>query len=149
VHKGHVPAPYQRFARDVAPDVGSPPISVRRMAHEEGYRVTSQYRSHRTARGEHATGEVATWSGRRRQHPGPQGCKRLRSSGVPATKTWAQVQGVRQTARATGEGVGKGAVQIIARRPDRPREAQRTGRAPCSGPHGQSEREGWRLGPPT
>ena len=147
--QGQVPAPSQRRARDVAPSVVSPPIAVRRMDRYEGHRGTDPSRSHRPERGAPATVEVATFSGRRVPHTVPQGFKRMRDDGVPATKTCAQVQGAMQAALAKVEGGVKGAGQIIARLTSRQRDAQSTGRDPFRCPHCQREREVWRLWHPT
>jgi Putative transposase len=78
VPKGQVPAQSQSRARYVAQYVVSPPIAVRRIDRYDGPRGTSDDRSHRTERVEHETGEVETCIGRRVQHPGPKGFKRMR-----------------------------------------------------------------------
>ena len=78
VQKGAVPSQYQSLARDVATDVVSPPIAVRRIDRYDGKRGTSPYRSHRTDRMEHETVEVATFLGRMVQHTGAKGVKRIR-----------------------------------------------------------------------
>lgn len=121
VHKGALPAQAHRVARDVATYVVRPPIAVRRIARYEGERVTSHSRSHRTDRLEHATVPVQTLLGHLVQHVLPQGCKRIRYDGGHATPTCAQVKAVMQAALAKVEGVGKGAVKIIARLTDRQR----------------------------
>jgi Putative transposase/Transposase zinc-binding domain len=115
VQKGQVPSQYQSLARYVAKYVISPPISVRRIDRYDGERVTYPYRSHRTERVEHETVDVETFIGRMVQHTVPKGFKRIRYYGVQATKTFAKVKGVIQTALAKVEGVVKGAVKIIAR----------------------------------
>ena len=97
---------------------------------------------------EHETVDVATFIGRMVQHPLPTGCKRIRSDGVPATKTCAKVKGVIQEAWAKVAGVVKGAMKILARLTYRQRYAQSTGRDPLSCPHCRGER-GWRLWHPT
>ena len=68
------------------------------------------------------------------QHTRPKGFKRLRSDGVPATKTCAQVQGGMHAALAKVEGGGKGAVPRLARLTYRQRAEQSTGRAPLRCP---------------
>ena len=78
VPKGHVPSPSQSVARYVAKYVVSPPIAVRRIDRYDGERVTDHYRSHRTARVEHATVDVDTCIGRMVQHTMPKGFKRIR-----------------------------------------------------------------------
>ena len=45
----------------------------------------------------------------------PKGFKRIRHSGVQATKTFAKVKVMIQAALAKVEGVVKGAIKIIAR----------------------------------
>jgi Putative transposase len=149
VQKGQVPSQYQSLARYVAQYVVRPPLSVRRIARYEGERVTSQYRSHRTARVEHATVDVDTFMGRMVQHTVPKGFKRIRSYGVQATKTFAKVQGMIHEALAKVEGVVQGAVQSIARLTYRQRYEQSTGRDPCLCPHCRSEMGVWRIWPPT
>jgi hypothetical protein len=115
VQTGAVPSQYQSLARDVAKDVVSPPIAVRRMDRYDGARVTSHDRSHRTERMEHDTVTVETCIGRMGQHMVPKGCKRIRYYGVQATKTFAKVKVAIQAALAKVEGVVKGAVKILAR----------------------------------
>ena len=68
---------------------------------------------------------------------------------MPATKTFATVQGVMQAALAKGEGVVKGAITISARLTSRQRDTQSPGRDPLLGPPCQSERGVWRLWHPT
>src|SRR5437867_1400988 len=149
VQKGAVPAQYQSVARYVAKYVVSPPISVRRIDHYDGERVTYHYRSHRTDRMEHETVEVATFIGRMVQHTMPKGFKRIRYYGVQATKTFAKVKAVIQAALAKVEGVVKGAVKIIARLTYRQRYEQSTGRDPLICPHCGGEMGLWRIWHPT
>lgn len=73
------------------------------------------YRSHCTDRLEYETVPVATFIGRMVQHTLPKGFKRIRYSGVQASKTFAKVKAVIQAALAKVEGAVKGAVRIIAR----------------------------------
>jgi hypothetical protein len=147
--KGTVPSQYQSVARYVAKYVVSPPISVRRIDHYDGKRVTSHYRSHRTDRMEHETVDVVTCIGRMVQHTLPKGFKRIRYYGVQATKTLAKVKGLIQAALAKVEGVVKGAVKIIARLTYRQRYEQSTGRDPFTCPHCQGEMAVWRIWHPT
>jgi hypothetical protein len=149
VQKGAVPAQYQSLARYVAKYVVSPPIAVRRIDHYDGKRVTSHSRSHRTDRIEHETGDVATFIGRMVQHTVAKGFKRIRYDGVQATKTFAKVKRGMQAALAQGEGVIKGAVQIIARLTSRQRYEPSTGRDPLVCPHCRHEMGVWRLWHPT
>jgi hypothetical protein len=149
VHKGQVPSQYQSVARYVAKYVVSPPIAVRRIDRSDGERVTYPDRSHRTDRVEQETVGVETCIGRMMQHTMPKGFKRIRYDGVQATKTFAKVKGVMQAALAKGEGVVKGAVQIIARLTYRQRYEQSTGRDPLRCPHCQGEMEVWRIWHPT
>src|SRR6266446_3277670 len=149
VQKGKVPSQYQSVARYVAKYVVSPPISVRRIDHYDGERVTYHYRSHRTERMEHETVAVETFIGRMIQHAMPKGFKRIRSYGVQATKTFATVKVAIQAALAKVEGVVKGAVKIIARLTYRQRYEQSTGRDPLICPHCRSEMGVWRLWHPT
>jgi hypothetical protein len=127
----------------------SPPIAVRRIARDDGQRVTSHDRSHRTERVEHDTVAVDTVSGRMVPHTMPKGFKRIRSYGVQAPKTCAKVKGVIRAALAQVAGVVKGAVKIIARLTYRQRYAQSPGRDPCICPHGGHEMGVWRIWHPT
>jgi Putative transposase len=117
VQKGAVPSPEQSVARYVV----SPPIAVRRSDRDDGERVTSHDRSHRTERVEHATVDVRTVRGRMVPHTLPKGCKRIRDDGVPATKTFAKVKVLMREALAKVEGVVQGAVKRIVRLPYRQR----------------------------
>src|SRR5213080_4073702 len=149
VQKGAVPAQYQSVARYVAKYVVSPPIAVRRIDRYDGARVTYHYRSHRTDRMEHETVPVDTFIGRMVQHTMPKGFKRIRHSGVQATKTFAKVKVMIQAALAKVEGVVKGAIKIIARLTYRQRYEQSTGRDPLICPHCGGEMEVWRIWHPT
>ena len=149
VQKGAVPSQYQSLARYVAKYVVSPPISVRRIDHYDGARVTYHYRSHRTDRVEHETVDVDTFIGRMVQHTVPKGFKRIRYYGVQATKTFAKVKVVIQAAMAQVEGVVRGAVKIIARLTYRQRYEQSTGRDPFRCPHCGEEMAVWRIWHPT
>jgi hypothetical protein len=137
------------LARYVAKYVVSPPISVRRIDHYDGKQVTYHYRSHRTERVEHETVDVDTFIGRMVQHTMPKGFKRIRYYGVQASKTFAKVKMVIQTALAKVEGVVQGAVQIIARLTYRQRYEKSTGRDPFMCPHCRGEMEVWRMWHPT
>jgi hypothetical protein len=145
VQKGAVPAQAHSVARDVAKYVVSPPLSVRRIEHYDGARVTYHYRSHRTERMEHETVDAATFIGRMVQHVLPKGFKRIRYYGVQATKTFAKVKAVIQAALAKVEVVVKGAVKIIARLTYRQRYEQSTGRDPFRCPHCGEEMAVWRI----
>jgi hypothetical protein len=149
VQKGQVPSQYQSLARYVAKYVVSPPIAVRRIDGYDGERVTSHYRSHRTERVERETVDVDTLIGRMVQHMVPKGFKRIRYYGVQATKTFAKVQAVIQTALAQVEGVVPGAVKIIAQLTYRQRYERSTGRDPLICPHCRGEMEMWRIWHPT
>ena len=149
VQKGQVPSQYQSLARYVAKYVVSPPISVRRIDHYDGQQVTYHYRSHRTERVEHETVDVDTFMGRMVQHTMPKGFKRIRYYGVQASKTFAKVKMVIQTALAKVEGVVQGAVQIIARLTYRQRYEKSTGRDPFMCPHCRGEMGVWRMWHPT
>ena len=129
--------------------VVSPPISVRRIDCDDGERVTSHDRSHRTERVEPETVDVSTFIGRMVQHARPQGFKRIRYDGVQATKTFAKVTVLMREALAKVEGVVKGAVKIIARLTYRQRYAQSTGRDPLICPHCRSAMGVWRIWHPT
>jgi hypothetical protein len=149
VPKGKVPSPYQSLARDVAKDVVSPPISVRRIDRYDGHQVTYHYRSHRTERVAHETVDVDMVIGRMVPQTMPKGCKRIRYYGVQATKTFAKVKVAMQVALAKVEGVVKGAVQIITRLTYRQRYEQSPGREPLRCPHCRNEMGVWRIWHPT
>jgi Putative transposase/Transposase zinc-binding domain len=149
VQKGQVPAESQSVARYVAKYVVSPPISVRRIDRYDGERVTYHDRSHRTDRMEHETVPVDTCIGRMVQHTMPKGFKRIRHSGVQATKTFAKVKVMIQAALAKVEGVVKGAIKSIARLTYRQRYEQSTGRDPFRCPPCQGEMEVWCIWHPT
>jgi hypothetical protein len=149
VQKGAVPAQAHSVARYVAKYVVSPPIAVRRIDRYDGERVTYHYRSHRTDRMEHETVTVDRFIGRMVQHVMPKGFKRIRYSGVQATKTFAKVKLVIQAALAKVEAVVKGAVKIIARLTYRQRYEQSTGRDPFRCPHCGAEMAVWRIWHPT
>ena len=149
VQKGQVPSQYQSVARYVAKYVVSPPISVRRIDHYDGERVTYHYRSQRTGRMEHETVPVDTFMGRMVQHTLPKGFKRIRYYGVQATKTFAKVKVAIQAALAKVQGVVQGAVKIIVRLTYRQRYEQSIGRDPFMCPHCQGEMAVWRIWHPT
>ena len=73
VQKGDVPARYQSLATYLAKYVVSPPISLRRIDHYDGQRVTYHYRSHKSERVERETVDVYTFIGRMVQHVCPKG----------------------------------------------------------------------------
>jgi hypothetical protein len=79
---------------------------------------------------EQETVEIAMVMGRMVQHTVSKGFKRIRYDGVQATKTFAKVKVMIQTALAKVEGVVKGAVKIITRLTYRQRYGQSTGRDP-------------------
>jgi hypothetical protein len=83
------------------------------------------------------------------QHTLPKGFKRIRYSGVQATKTFATVKVAMQAALAKVAGMIKGAVQIIARLTYRQRYEQSTGRDPLICPHCRGGMEVWRVWHPT
>jgi hypothetical protein len=149
VQKGTVPAQAHSVARYVAKYVVSPPIAVRRIDRYDGERVTYHYRSHRTDRMEHETVAALSFIGRMMQHVLPKGFQRIRYYGVQATKTFAKLKGMIQTALTKVEGVIKGAVKIIARLTYRQRYEQSTGRDPFRCPHCGEEMAVWRIWHPT
>lgn len=145
VHKGHVPAPSQSVARDVAQEVVRPPMAGRGLDRYAGHQVPDPSRSHRTARTERAQVDVETFMGRMMPHPVPKGCTRIRYEGVPAPKTFAKGKVLMQEVWAKVENVGKGAVQSMARLTSRQRDAPSTGRDPFICPHGRGVMGVWRL----
>jgi hypothetical protein len=149
VQKGDVPSQYQSLARYLAKYVVSPPISLRRIDRYDGQRVTYHYRSHKSERVEWETVDVYTFIGRMVQHVCPKGFKRIRYYGVQATKTFAKIKGLIQTALAKVKGVVKGAIQIIAPMTYRQRYQQSTGRDPLRCPHCHRDMGVWRIWHPT
>jgi hypothetical protein len=99
----------------------SPPISLRRIDRYDGQRVTYHYRSHHSERVEWETVAVDTCIGRMVQHVFAQGFQRIRSYGVQATKTFAQLKGLIQAALAKVHGCVQGAIPLIAPLTDRQR----------------------------
>lgn len=134
VQKGDVPARYQSLARYLAKYVVSPPISLRRIDHYDGQRVTYHYRSHTSERVERETVEVYTFIGRMVQHVFPKGFQRIRYYGVQATKTFARLQEAIQEALAKVQGIVKGAIKIMAPMTYRQRYQQSTGWDPLTLP---------------
>ena len=149
VQKGDVPSRYQSLATYLAKDVVSPPISLRRIDHYDGQRVTYHYRSHKTERVERETVAVYTFIGRMVQHVFPKGFQRVRYYGVQATKTFEKIKYMIQEALATVKGIVKGAIKIIAPMTYRQRYQQSTGRDPLRCPHCHSDMGVWRIWHPT
>ena len=149
VQKGDVPTRYQSLATYLAKYVVSPPISLRRIDHYDGQRVTYHYRSHKTERVERETVDVYTFIGRMVQHTFSKGFKRVRYYGVQATKTFAKIKGLIQEALAKVTGIVKGAIKIIAPMTYRQRYQQSTGRDPLRCPHCRGEMGVWRIWHPT
>lgn len=123
----------------------SPPLSLRRLDRDDGQRVTSHYRSHKSAHVEWETVEVYTCIGRMMQHVLPKGCQRLRYDGVQATKTFEQLKRMMHDALAKVQGSVKGAIKIITPMTSRQRYEQSPGREPLICPHWQRERGVWRI----
>jgi len=149
VQKGDVPSRYQSLATYLAKDVVSPPISLRRIDHYDGQRVTYHYRSHKTERVERETVAVYTFIGRMVQHVFPKGFQRVRYYGVQATKTLAKMKHLIHAALARVKGIVKGAIKIIAPMTYRQRYQQSTGRDPLRCPHCHSDMGVWRIWHPT
>src|SRR5438067_9204782 len=143
VQKGDVPARYQSLARYLAKYVVSPPISLRRIDHYDGQRVTYHYRSHTSERVEWETVAVYTFIGCMMQHVFPKGFQRIRYYGVQATKTFAKIKHVIQEALAKVKGIVKGAIKIIAPMTYRQRYHQSTGQDPLRCPHCHSDMGVW------
>ena len=149
VQKGDVPTRYQSLAAYLAKYVVSPPISLRRIDHYDGQRVTYHYRAHKTERVERETVDVYTFIGRMVQHTFSKGFKRVRYYGVQATKTFTKIKGLMQEALAKVTGIVKGAIKIIAPMTYRQRDEQSTGRDPLRCPHCRGEMGVWRIWHPT
>jgi Putative transposase/Transposase zinc-binding domain len=145
VQKGEVPARYQSLARYLAKYVVSPPISLRRIDHYDGHRVTYHYRSHTNERVEQERVDVYTFIGRMVQHTFPKGFQRIRYYGVQATRTFAKIKPVIQAALAKVKGIVKGAIQIIAPMTYRQRYQRSTGRDPLRCPYCHSDMGVWRI----
>jgi hypothetical protein len=92
---------------------------------------------------------VSTFIGRMGQQVFPKSFQRVRSDGVPATRTFATIKHLRHEAWAKGRHVLKGASQIIAPLTSRQRSQRSPGRDPLRCPHGHSDMGGWRLWHPT
>ena len=123
----------------------SPPISLRRIDGDDGQRVTSHYRSHKTERVERERVDVYTFIGRMIQHVFPKGFQRIRSYGVQATKTFAKIKGLMQEALAKVRGIVKGAIKIMAAKSYRERYRPSSGRAPLLCPHCHHEMGVWKV----
>ena len=149
VQKGDVPSRYQSLATYVAKYVVSPPISLRRIDRYDGHQVTYHYRSHKSEQVERETVDVYTCIGRMIQHVFPKGFQRVRYDGVQATKTFAKIKHVIHEALATGKGIVKGAIKIIAPMTYRQRYQQSTGQDPLCCPHCHSDMGVWRIWHPT
>jgi hypothetical protein len=145
VHKGDVPSRSQSVAPYVAKYVVRPPLALRRLDRYDGHRVTYHYRSHTSERVERETVDVSVFIGRMMQPVWPKGCQRIRSDGVQATTTLAQIHGMMREAWAKVTGMVKGAIKIIAPLTSRQRDQQRPGRDPLRCPHGQRAMGRWRL----
>jgi hypothetical protein len=149
VQKGDVPSRYQSLAAYLAKYVVSPPISLRRIDHYDGHRVTYHYRSHKSERVEQETVEVYTFIGRMIQQVFPKGFQRIRYYGVQATRTFAKLKGLIQEALAKVQGIVRGAIKIIAPLTYRQRYRYSSGRDPLRCPHCQREMDVWRICHPT
>lgn len=92
---------------------------------------------------------VQTLLGRMVQHVWPKGFKRIRDEEGQATQTLAKVKAVMQAALTKVEGLGTGAVKIIARLTYRQGYEQSTGRDPFRCPPWGGEMVVWRRWHPT
>jgi hypothetical protein len=86
--------------------------------------------------------------GRMMQHPLATGCNRMRSYGVPATKTFAKSKALMQAAWAQVKGLVHGALKSSAAQRSRARYRQRPGREPWICPHCPPEMGRWKIWPP-
>lgn len=145
VEKGDVPGRYKSLAKYLAKYVVSPPISVRRIDEYDGETVTYHYRSHKTERVEQETVDVYTFIGRMIQHVLPKGFKRIRYSGVQATKTFEKVKVIIREALAKVKGIVKGAIKIIAKKNYQERYKDSTGTDPFVCPCCRSQMDIWRI----
>ena len=130
VPQGHGPAQEQRGARYVATSVVCPPSAVGRLERDDGARVTSHDRCHRTDRMEDATVPVDTCMGPMVPPTVAQGFKHRAVLGGASHQDVGQGQGRIQAALAKVEGVVRGAVTRIARLTYRQRDEQSTGPDP-------------------
>jgi Putative transposase len=133
------------LATYLAKYVVSPPISLRRIDHYDGQRVTYHYRSHKSERVERERVDVYTCIGRMVQHTFPKGFQRVRYYGVQATKTFAKIKGLIHEALAKVKDVVKGAIKIMAAQSYRERYQASTGRDPLICPHCKAEMGLWKI----
>jgi hypothetical protein len=145
VQQGDVPSRYQSVAPYVATDVVSPPLALRRLERSDGQSVTSHERSQKTERVERARVAVYPVIGRMLPPGFPKGCKRIRSYGGQATKTFEQSSPLIRQALAKGKGLVTGAIKVIAAQSSRQRDHQSTGRAPLRGPYCQQAMGVWQV----
>lgn len=145
VQKGDVPGRYNSLARYLAKYVVSPPISVKRIDRYDGAEVTYHYRSHKTQRVEHETISVYRFIGRMIQHVLPKGFQRIRYYGVQATKTYAKVRGIIQSALSKVNNVVQDGIRIISRKGYRERYKASTGVDPIVCPHCGEVMDVWRI----
>jgi Putative transposase len=148
VPQGDGPSRSQSFATSRAQEVVRPPSSLRRIERSEGQRVTSHYRSQKSERVEQESVDVFPFIGRMMQHPLAQGCNRMRSYGVPATKPLAKSKAMMQAALAQVKGLVHGALKISAAQRSRARYRQSPGREPWIWPHCPPEMGLWKIGHP-
>jgi hypothetical protein len=88
---------------------------------------------------------VDTVIGRMLPHVFPKGCKRIRSYGVQATKTFEQIRPLIRQALAKVKGMVTGAIKVIAAQSDRQRYHQSPGRDPLRGPYCQQAMGVWQV----
>ncbi len=83
VEAGTVPGGGEGVASYLAPYVGRPPISLRRLLGDDGQRGRSWENDQKTKKRPEAAVPVLTFMGRRGQHLLPKGFHRIRYAGVP------------------------------------------------------------------
>ena len=113
---------------------------MRRIDRYDGQRGLYHYRSHKSERVEWARVDVSPLIGRMVPQTFAKGLQRGRYDRVQAAQTFAQLKPMMRTALAKVQGLGKGAIKILAPLTYRQRYPQSTGRDPLRCPRCQNER---------
>jgi len=130
VSKGRVPEQCRGLAKYLAKYVASPPIAVRRILNYTGEEVTYWYKDHQTKTREVVTVPVMTFIGRMVQHILPKGFKRIRYSGLQATKTFRKwVEVIKDGLRKAGRRIN-GVYEVVANKGYRERYKEVSGQDP-------------------
>src|SRR5215470_1111374 len=130
LEEGKVPAGGEGLAYDLAKDVVSPPISLRRILSYDGQRVRYWYNDHKTKQRQEEEVSALTFIGRMVQHILPKGFHRIRYYGLHATCKAKKVKGVLVVLMVALGRLIKGTYRIVARKTYRERVLASTGRDP-------------------